>query len=283
MTFFHREKNSLSFIRQKIDKAVQDDADRISRGETIKNYDRYFDENNFVQLLTLIPGISVGDEVLSLLEIAERTALGEELDLPPRIEWMINQAKDHRERIERQEAAFREEGKREVRDFFVQGVDKEQLGVYYVLDIATKLLCSIMGSDDIQISYYLKPDGSMAHAARVTYTEGDETKELKLIGWNLLATDTLDYIEAVLKKQNPTAHQRHEFWDTVPHELRHILEGSGQWTHNSGFYQGQLELVRGLLMKPDFTIEGFEETLQRQGWSDRRVSVDELLELMGQV
>ncbi len=282
--FSQQDGTAAVYERRKISAEIRKDAERIRKGEVLEDYAKYFDRDTFIKLITLIPSITVGNERLSLFEVAERSARGEDLDLPPKIKSLVNKSREFKESIAAQEEAFIESGQKQITDFIpvINEEVKGKAGVYIAFVGMTDTIMERIHGHDIRLGLYLKPDGSVAHATRAYFINLQET--FPLISWNMLALDPyLGFIQRLLESDsNITEAEKqkfyYDFFNTVTHERQHINEGTS-WTHNAQFYQGQRDFISQLLQNERFSLTQFETAFLERGYKPTIVDAAEFVSM----
>jgi len=249
---------------RQVSQDIQNDAQKISSGESLPNYQKYLqDENSLAQLLTLLPCINIGDGQISIFALAEKISKDPqsvEIDkLPQSIQEKIQHATSQKlQETQDQKKAKQEYGVRDT--MILHDTDlpdnselRSRASVYYAYDHLVRFIFEHAGASDVQPKYYLQVGQSLAHAYQGTdsigfnldYLERQLPRLAEIIDAKLPATDVKvqKFLEEAIALST--------------HERQHNLEGSEetQWTHNDVFFEGQRQVIGKFIKDQSVNIQ----------------------------
>ncbi len=261
---------------------IFEDAERMRRGEPVLDAGRYLDRGSLIALLILLPAVEIDGAAWSLAQLKEAShkdrapleTLEKYEQLPRQIRSFLLEGK---KRVEEMRRAMEDakSTKELVADFswnnlatqpaFVRELIATQREAYERFVRTAEHLNATVGAslrlDAVpQTTLYHEPD-SKAHA-----TQGVSLFSSSIMGWNLkywrgwrvrhFADETVSHREL------------QEFLEVWSHELGHILESSGDLSHNPRFYLRQAEALAHLLASDALDAirhPGALKPLERQG------------------
>lgn len=275
-------------LHRRVEQSIRSDSEKIVRGESLLNYERYLkDENALTQLLTLLPCVNMGGKSISIFDLADRLSKNPKsvdlAKLPQSLQDKIRYATERKsQETQDEKEAESEYGVKNtmiMRDRTLpQNPDiRKAASVYYAYDQLVRFIFEYMQASDVRPVYYLQVGQSKAHAYQGTNS----------IGFNL------DYLEQqmpklaeIIDRKLPATNMevQHFLEEAVficTHERQHNLEGSEetQWTHNDTFFKGQREVIAKFIKDKNVDIQSMLDDLYRN-FTSSHIPVKELIKHM---
>lgn len=239
-------------------KAVED-AQKLRRGEPLDDVSNYFERGDLIQLLVHLPVIELNNQTYSLAELKEAARNGKPplenrqslQQIPEVIRKHLEQGvAEYHEQVQNQKKAEAEN--RKVGDFALSewknqpeflrkqieadlpGLEAmNSLSEYLNSEMASRLGLKVRNTD-VNTTYYYEP-GSIAHAS----------SNWGIIGWNLQVWS--GYNLKLFTDNSTTDARIGNYLGTYSHEFGHIIERSGEMTHNQSFYRKQATVLAHIM------------------------------------
>jgi len=228
---------------------ILQDAQRLREGKPITDVRNYLERGKLVELLVHLPVVEFEDKTYSLHELRRSATRGgpplqsgSNWDKIPK--FLRDKLREGKEQYERHATDRRndEESGRNVADFsleayeqqpeFVRTQIEKNLPAFQAMDVRIKTLNTSMSEfvpifKDTTNSLYYESGQSLAHA----------NPARNMLGWNL--KNLSEYRVANFNKSDVSDASLQDFYEVYSHECAHLLEKSGEFTHNQQFYRQQ--------------------------------------------
>jgi hypothetical protein len=259
-----------------IPKEIYEDAAAFRRGEGIRHIERYLDDRSFLQLLTLLPCLTVGSEKVSMYELLKRYERGDKIDkskLPGAISNLINKAEGEKGAQQRNKAdmdavASQVGATSHGRDL-THG-DWRQDDTHRHWDRASAYVVEASSYDAFLaiVDHVMISAGSQNHVLGLSsFVERNALADHRVKDGKINIYYLIDTVEKyareiskILAAETYPKEQMHRLmvkiiYD-VTHEMTHeLLEIPHEWTHDPEFYRRQQQIVTTLLNSRPLNLE----------------------------
>ena len=235
------------------------DAEKLKNGEPVTDVGDYIERGNLIKLLVLLPAVTIGDRSWSLTELKEasldnKPPLDREENyrfLPTIIREKLLEGKEkvvkHFDTMERAKKEGRIVNDFAFRDWqkqpkFVADLIKNNEPAYSRManlsGALNNLLNEMTGGKQVATGFYYEPGSwSSAHAGQGFNRIGWNLEHWN--GWPVRPFDATDSPDQSLS----------EFLETHSHEFAHVIERTGDLTHNQSFYAKQAQVLANVIYK----------------------------------
>jgi len=287
----------------RIPQGILDDAERLQEGEGVENIGRYLDDRSFLQLLTLLPCLKVGQETISMHELLERVEAGDEIDqshLPQAIRGRIESAFESRRRREEQRVAMDSVAQEVVaspaeggRDLTLGDWREDTLHRHWTIDEARSDRANTYDALLEVIDALMVRAGNVTHVVGLSsFIERNALADHRVVDGRIEMYFSLTSAEKYAHELKEIISAEHypaermqtlmaELIDKVTHEMTHdLLEGSDEWTHDPEFYRRQQQIITTLLRSGPLELEELWGELKAEYPNPTFLSATEFLRLL---
>ncbi len=237
---------------------IKQDANKIIAGKKVDSYESYLQERrDLKQLLTLVPCISVGEDLISLNELAKRVAESpDSIDinsLPESLKWKVMDALQKKEK--KKDSSSDEENedvaKRVCNDLPDDPESREKLRTVYAFDYLARSIFELIGAQEIHPQYY-----SESLTYEVCTSPGNNK-----IGFNLSKMKSVlegleEIIEEMPSVESPEAQRiLEEIIKLATHARQHHLENTDKAVYNYEFFERQRVLIQRMIENREVNFE----------------------------
>jgi len=287
----------------RIPQGILDDAERLQEGEGVENIGRYLDDRSFLQLLTLLPCLKVGQETISMHELLERVEAGDEIDqshLPQAIRGRIESAFESRRRREEQRVAMDSVAQEVVaspaeggRDLTLGDWREDTLHRHWTIDEARSDRANTYDALLEVIDALMVRAGNVTHVVGLSsFIERNALADHRVVDGRIEMYFSLTSAEKYAHELKEIISAEHypaermqtlmaELIDKVTHEMTHdLLESSDEWTHDPEFYRRQQQIITTLLRSGPLELEELWGELKAEYPNPTFLSATEFLRLL---